>query len=56
MQMYIPHIATVIHNENLALASGKGKPGAVHINLESMMVSNPLSVRISPPFPSDLTS
>ncbi|KAJ6493016.1 alpha/beta-hydrolase [Mycena sanguinolenta] len=40
---YVPHIATVIHEQNLALASGKGHPGAVHINLESMMISNPLS-------------
>lgn len=44
-QTYIPHIATVIHEENLALASGKGNPGAIHIKLESMMVSNPYSVR-----------
>ncbi|KAJ6493020.1 alpha/beta-hydrolase [Mycena sanguinolenta] len=40
---YVPHIATVIHEQNLALALGKGHPGAVHINLESMMISNPLS-------------
>ncbi|KAJ7626192.1 alpha/beta-hydrolase [Roridomyces roridus] len=36
--IYIPHIATVIHEQNLAL-----RAGAVHINLESMMVSNPVS-------------
>ncbi|KAJ7777897.1 alpha/beta-hydrolase [Mycena maculata] len=41
--MYIPHIATVIHEQNTALAAGKGQTGAVHINLESMMVSNPVS-------------
>ncbi|KAJ7461971.1 alpha/beta-hydrolase [Mycena latifolia] len=41
--MYIPHIATVIHEQNIALAAGKGQPGAVHINLESIMVSNPIS-------------
>ncbi|KAJ7668131.1 alpha/beta-hydrolase [Mycena rosella] len=41
--MYIPHIATVIHEQNIALTAGKGKPGAVPINLESMMVSNPIS-------------
>ncbi|KAJ6539719.1 alpha/beta-hydrolase [Mycena capillaripes] len=41
--MYVPHIATVIHEQNTALAAGKGQPGAVHINLESMMVSNPIS-------------
>ncbi|KAJ7250057.1 alpha/beta-hydrolase [Mycena haematopus] len=41
--VYVPHIATVIHEQNIALAKGKGQPGAVHINLESMMVSNPIS-------------
>ncbi|KAF8202766.1 Alpha/Beta hydrolase protein [Mycena galopus ATCC 62051] len=40
---YVPHIATVIHEQNLALAAGKGHRGAVHINLESIMISNPLS-------------
>ncbi|KAJ7741393.1 Alpha/Beta hydrolase protein [Mycena metata] len=35
--IYIPHIATVIHEQNLAIAKGKGLPGAVPINLESMM-------------------
>ncbi|KAJ7738412.1 alpha/beta-hydrolase [Mycena metata] len=41
--MYIPHMATVIQEQNLAIAKGKGLPGAVPINLESMMVSNPIS-------------
>ncbi|KAJ7127665.1 hypothetical protein C8R44DRAFT_733107 [Mycena epipterygia] len=41
--MYVPHIATVIHEQNIALAAGKGKPGAIHLNLESMMISNPIS-------------
>ncbi|KAJ6551941.1 Alpha/Beta hydrolase protein [Mycena capillaripes] len=41
--MYVPHLATVIHEQNTALAAGKGQAGAVHINLESMMVSNPIS-------------
>jgi hypothetical protein len=41
---YIPHIATVINEQNTALAAGKGLPGAIHLNLESMMVSNPISV------------
>ncbi|KAJ7770967.1 alpha/beta-hydrolase [Mycena maculata] len=41
--MYIPHIATVIHEQNTALAAGKGEPSAVHINLESMMIHNPIS-------------
>ncbi|KAJ6587804.1 Alpha/Beta hydrolase protein [Mycena sp. CBHHK59/15] len=40
--MYVPHIATVIHEENAALAAGNGQRGAVHINIESMMVSNPI--------------
>lgn len=37
----------MIHRQNLALASGSGEPGARHINLEAMMVSNPISVRSS---------
>ncbi|KAF8215114.1 Alpha/Beta hydrolase protein [Mycena galopus ATCC 62051] len=41
--VYIPHIATVIYEQNSALARGKRKPGATHLNLESMMVSNPIS-------------
>ncbi|KAJ6551779.1 Alpha/Beta hydrolase protein [Mycena capillaripes] len=40
---YLPHIATMIHEQNLALAAGKGHPGAVHVNLDSMMISNPMS-------------
>lgn len=47
MQTYIPHIATVIQEGNIALASGTPLiRGAKHINLESMMVSNPRSVRL----------
>ncbi|KAJ7770966.1 alpha/beta-hydrolase [Mycena maculata] len=45
--MYVPHMATVIHEQNTALAAGKGQPGAIHINLESMMVSNPISDAMS---------
>ncbi|KAJ7364872.1 alpha/beta-hydrolase [Mycena albidolilacea] len=41
--VYVPHIATVIHEQNIALAKGEGLPAAAHINLESMMVSNPMS-------------
>ncbi|GJE95373.1 carboxypeptidase [Phanerochaete sordida] len=41
--MYVPHIATVIHEQNAALAAGHGHPGARHINLSSMLVSNPIS-------------
>ncbi|KAJ7668124.1 Alpha/Beta hydrolase protein [Mycena rosella] len=40
--IHSPH-RTVIHEQNIALAAGKGQPGAVHINLESIMVSNPVS-------------
>ena len=43
---YVPHIATVIHEHNQALTSGKGEPGSVHINLESLIISNPFSVGI----------
>ena len=56
IKTYIPHIATVIHEQNTALAQSmvsRGKlatspllvPGAQHINLESLMISNPYSVR-----------
>ncbi|KAK7012887.1 Alpha/Beta hydrolase protein [Favolaschia claudopus] len=45
--VYVPHIATVIHEQNIALAAGKGQPGAIHLNLESMMVSNPVSDALS---------
>ncbi|KAF8215058.1 alpha/beta-hydrolase [Mycena galopus ATCC 62051] len=45
--VYIPHIATVIHEQNIALAAGKGQPGAIHLSLESMMVSNPISDAMS---------
>ncbi|KAJ7054942.1 alpha/beta-hydrolase [Mycena amicta] len=41
--IYIPHIATVIHEQNLLVAKNKGQPNAIPINLESMMVSNPIS-------------
>lgn len=43
--MYIPHIATVIHEQNIAIANGHGTAGAKPLNFEAMMVSNPLSVR-----------
>ena len=50
--MYVPNIATEIHQQNLALRAGKGEYGARLINLEAMMVSNPISVRYTfPPFP-----
>ncbi|KAJ7087821.1 Alpha/Beta hydrolase protein [Mycena epipterygia] len=41
---YVPNIATVIQEQNEAIASSKtSSPGAVHINLESLMVTNPFS-------------
>ncbi|EKM53883.1 uncharacterized protein PHACADRAFT_209728 [Phanerochaete carnosa HHB-10118-sp] len=45
--IYLPHIATVIYEQNAALALGHGVPGARHINLESTMLSNPVSDRLS---------
>ncbi|KAJ7153077.1 alpha/beta-hydrolase [Mycena crocata] len=41
--IYVPNIATVIHEQNLLLANGGGHPGAVHINLDALILSNPLS-------------
>ncbi|KAF7298669.1 SET domain-containing protein [Mycena indigotica] len=41
--IYVPHIATVIHEQNLLIAKNRGQPGAISLNLESMMVSNPIS-------------
>ncbi|KAJ6554249.1 Alpha/Beta hydrolase protein [Mycena capillaripes] len=41
--VYVPNIATVIHEQNLLLKSGNGFPGAVHINLDALILSNPLS-------------
>ncbi|KAJ7775104.1 alpha/beta-hydrolase [Mycena metata] len=39
---YIPNVATVIQEQNEAIAAGKSTD-AVHINLESLMISNPSS-------------
>ncbi|KAJ7661957.1 alpha/beta-hydrolase [Mycena polygramma] len=41
--VYIPNIATVIHEQNLVLKSGRGQPGAVHINLDALILANPIS-------------
>ncbi|KAF9006048.1 Alpha/Beta hydrolase protein [Cyathus striatus] len=41
--VYMPNIATVIHEQNLAISNGQGYPNAKHINLESIMISNPLT-------------
>jgi hypothetical protein len=50
--IYVPNIATVIHEQNAAISLRKGAHGARHINLESLMISNPVSVRTSgPPLP-----
>ncbi|KZO96865.1 alpha/beta-hydrolase [Calocera viscosa TUFC12733] len=41
--IYVPHIGHVIHEENKKVATGHGQPGAKHINLDSLMISNPWS-------------
>ncbi|KZV74022.1 alpha/beta-hydrolase [Peniophora sp. CONT] len=38
---YVPNIATVVQEENKAIASGDGQLGAVHVNLEALLISNP---------------
>ncbi|KAF9006047.1 Alpha/Beta hydrolase protein [Cyathus striatus] len=45
--VYMPNIATVIHEQNLAISNGQGYPNAKHINLESIMISNPYTSPIS---------
>ena len=44
--MYIPHIATVIHEQNQLISNGKQPhiPGARLVNMKALMVSNPISV------------
>ncbi|KAJ7915314.1 alpha/beta-hydrolase [Mycena leptocephala] len=41
--VYVPNIATVIHEQNTLLKSGTGCSGAVHILLDALILSNPLS-------------
>ncbi|KAJ7730162.1 alpha/beta-hydrolase [Mycena metata] len=41
--IYVPNIATVIHEQNLLLANGGGNLGAVHIHLDALILSNPLT-------------
>ncbi|KAF7343942.1 hypothetical protein MVEN_01683000 [Mycena venus] len=41
--VYVPNIATVIQEQNLLIKSGAGQPGAIPINLEALILSNPLS-------------
>ncbi|KAF7364787.1 SET domain-containing protein [Mycena venus] len=38
-----PHLVHLFYRGNIAFVAGKGQPGAVHIDLESRMVSNPIS-------------
>lgn len=41
--VYVPNIATVIHEENKAIQAGKGKANAELIDLQALILSNPLS-------------
>ncbi|KAJ6597106.1 alpha/beta-hydrolase [Mycena vulgaris] len=40
---FIPNIATVIQEKNVALAAEKTSSNGIHINLESLLISNPIS-------------
>ncbi|KAJ7156963.1 alpha/beta-hydrolase [Mycena crocata] len=40
---YVPNVATVIQENNQAIASPSKLSGAIHINLESLMITNPFS-------------
>jgi len=41
--MYVPHMANTINEQNKLIALGRGRMGARHLNLESIMISNPIS-------------
>nr|GAT51131.1 predicted protein [Mycena chlorophos] len=41
--IHVPNIATAIHQHNLLIDAGKGHPGTQHVNLEALILSNPLS-------------
>ncbi|TFK37456.1 Alpha/Beta hydrolase protein [Crucibulum laeve] len=41
---YLAHIGTAIHNGNIALKSGKGERGDIHINLDSIVLTNPFAI------------
>ncbi|KAF7313009.1 hypothetical protein MKEN_00985800 [Mycena kentingensis (nom. inval.)] len=41
--IYVPNIATVIHEQNLLVAAGKGRSHAKHLNLDALVLTNPLS-------------
>ncbi|KAJ7748278.1 alpha/beta-hydrolase [Mycena maculata] len=45
--VYVPNIATVVHEQNLFLNSGRGQPGAIPIKLDALIISNPFSSPIS---------
>lgn len=42
--IYVPNIATVIHEQNLLLKSGGGQPGAIPVDLDALIISNPFTV------------
>ncbi|KZV78547.1 alpha/beta-hydrolase [Exidia glandulosa HHB12029] len=44
---YVPHVGTVINEQNKLVAAGRGVPGAQRIPLESLMISNPYSDPLS---------
>ncbi|KAJ7092314.1 alpha/beta-hydrolase [Mycena belliarum] len=41
--VYVPNIATVIHEQNQLLSRGKGRRGAVPIALDALILSNPFT-------------
>ncbi|KAJ7256414.1 alpha/beta-hydrolase [Mycena rebaudengoi] len=41
--VYVPHIATAIHEQNLLIKRGRSRSGAIPINLDALMVSNPIT-------------
>ncbi|KAJ7452746.1 Alpha/Beta hydrolase protein [Mycena galericulata] len=45
--VYVPNIATVIHEQNLLLESGRGQRGAVPIPLDALIISNPFTSPIA---------
>lgn len=47
MKTYVPHVGTVINEQNKLVATGRGLPGAQHIPLESLMIRNPYSDTLS---------
>ncbi|KAJ7224934.1 alpha/beta-hydrolase [Mycena haematopus] len=41
--VYVPHIATVIQEQNMLIAADQGRKGAIPINLDALILSNPFS-------------